>query len=232
MADIDLGGIKARAEDVRLRLDAISRETVKDVRHLEYLVPLGYALLEALASRDARIEELEEERQFEADACTAAEKVIDEQRRQVATLTRERDEARAEIERLRSGLDGQAFDEAAESAAYESWFKSEWPCRTPLHNLWLAWKARAMLPAPPVQSDGVEALAWLIEKQEAGQPVYWSLIALPEPCFLQDHDAALRFSRRADAQAYIDDIGWTEAKPVEHMWVQQYRAALNPYRGR
>ena len=33
-----------------------------------------------------------------------------------------------------------------------------------------------------------------------------------------DHLAAVRFSRREDAQAVIDDIGWTDATPVEHLW--------------
>ncbi len=34
----------------------------------------------------------------------------------------------------------------------------------------------------------------------------------------KDSARALRFARESDAQAYIDDIGWTEAKPTEHAW--------------
>jgi hypothetical protein len=30
---------------------------------------------------------------------------------------------------------------------------------------------------------------------------------------------AVRFARREDAELIIADVGWTEAKAVEHMWI-------------
>jgi len=36
--------------------------------------------------------------------------------------------------------------------------------------------------------------------------------------WVKDSTMALRFARECDAQAYIDEMGWTEAKPTEHRW--------------
>jgi hypothetical protein len=33
-----------------------------------------------------------------------------------------------------------------------------------------------------------------------------------------DNLKAVRFARKEDAEAVIEDTGWTEAKAVEHMW--------------
>lgn len=71
---------------------------------------------------------------------------------------------------------------------------------------------------------------WLIEawssragefkaKWYAGGAVGWTT----------DSIQALRFGRERDAQQYIDEIGWTEAKPTEHSW-NMARAALEDQR--
>lgn len=33
-----------------------------------------------------------------------------------------------------------------------------------------------------------------------------------------DHQKAIRFVRKEDAEAVIEDIGWTEASAIEHQW--------------
>jgi hypothetical protein len=71
--------------------------------------------------------------------------------------------------------------------------------------------------------------AWLIENSDGGSPVYWSLTLDEEaPGWTHDAGKALRFARAEDAQAYIDDIGWTEPRPVEHEWVGPPRALASP----
>jgi hypothetical protein len=62
--------------------------------------------------------------------------------------------------------------------------------------------------------------AWLIELQDDGRPTYWARLDNEDGIFgwSKDHDKAIRFCRAQDAQAIIDDYGWTEPKPVEHMW--------------
>jgi hypothetical protein len=63
-------------------------------------------------------------------------------------------------------------------------------------------------------------VAWLIEMDDAGRPTYWSRVDNPDGVcgWSKDHDKAIRFCRREDAQAVIDDMGWTEPRPVEHAW--------------
>lgn len=58
--------------------------------------------------------------------------------------------------------------------------------------------------------------AWLIEMIDFGFPVYFR----PEndDDWTKDHDAALHFSRKQDAEHVINYYGWTRAKAVEHMW--------------
>lgn len=59
--------------------------------------------------------------------------------------------------------------------------------------------------------------AWLIEiAGNHGVPNYYQLEY--DNDWTPDANKALRFARRQDAQAYINHIGWTEPKPVEHMW--------------
>ena len=63
-------------------------------------------------------------------------------------------------------------------------------------------------------------LAWLIEMQDGGFPTYWCRLDDEDGVcgWSKDHDKAVRFCRRNDAQAIIDDMGWTEPRPVEHAW--------------
>ncbi len=73
------------------------------------------------------------------------------------------------------------------------------------------------LPAPDRVTEAVDELGWLIELR-GDVPKWWSLDHSPEPDWTQDASRALRFARKADADAYISDIGWTEAFASEHMW--------------
>ena len=66
-----------------------------------------------------------------------------------------------------------------------------------------------------------DEIGWLIEFSQSvsPQPTWYGKT---EEGLGQTTDplAALRFARAEDAQAVIDDIGWTEAKPSEHMWCE------------
>lgn len=60
-------------------------------------------------------------------------------------------------------------------------------------------------------------VAWLVEINEpVSGPLYYQL--KDDNDWTVDHDAALHFARKEDAQKIIDYYGWTRAKPVEHMW--------------
>lgn len=65
--------------------------------------------------------------------------------------------------------------------------------------------------------------AWLIEihagsltEGEASGPQYFQLAH--DDDWTKDHDKALQFARKQDAEAYIAHIGWTYATATEHMW--------------
>lgn len=75
---------------------------------------------------------------------------------------------------------------------------------------------------------GPSEVAWLIELAgNHGAPNYFQLEH--DNDWTSDANRALRFARRQDAQAYIYHIGWTEPKPVEHMWLgPKDQAALLP----
>lgn len=64
------------------------------------------------------------------------------------------------------------------------------------------------------------ACAWLIEMSDGGRPTYWCRVDDEDGVcgWNNDHDKAIRFCRREDAQAIIDENGWTEPRPVEHAW--------------
>lgn len=67
--------------------------------------------------------------------------------------------------------------------------------------------------------------AWLIEFKPSVSrtPVYWGRTDCSEDGVLgmtPDHDAALRFTRKQDAEAVIEHYGWTEAFASEHMWCE------------
>lgn len=59
---------------------------------------------------------------------------------------------------------------------------------------------------------------WLCEQQDDNGGSPWYHI-LEEPHWTQDASKAIRFARKVDAEAYIEDMGWCyDIKPVEHMW--------------
>lgn len=63
--------------------------------------------------------------------------------------------------------------------------------------------------------------AWLIEfsAKVSSTPAYYGKTGEGnELGVTTDHAAAIRFARAQDAQAVIDESGWTEATPVEHAW--------------
>lgn len=51
-------------------------------------------------------------------------------------------------------------------------------------------------------------------------PMWWSLTDADgeNGHWTKDSVKALRFARKEDAQAYIDEAGWTEPVPTEHQW--------------
>jgi len=62
---------------------------------------------------------------------------------------------------------------------------------------------------------------WLCEMpSRSGPPTWWSLTDTEGDggYFTSDSSKALRFARKEDAQAYIDEAGWTEIIPTEHQW--------------
>lgn len=67
-------------------------------------------------------------------------------------------------------------------------------------------------------SNGDET-AWLIEfsQRVSVQPCWYGKTedGLGQTT---DPNAALRFARAEDAQMVIEDFGWTDARPSEHMW--------------
>lgn len=72
-------------------------------------------------------------------------------------------------------------------------------------------------PVAPVAVSVKDETAWLIELR-GSRPTWWSLHPEEEPGWVPDANKALRFSRKQDADAYINDTGWTDAFATEHMW--------------
>jgi hypothetical protein len=64
-----------------------------------------------------------------------------------------------------------------------------------------------------------EQTGWLIELKGA-RPTWWSLTDAGDDAagWVTDAGLALRFARKSDAEAYIQDMGWTEAVASEHVW--------------
>ena len=62
--------------------------------------------------------------------------------------------------------------------------------------------------------------AWLIEAKPSVSttPTYWGIDSDGEWEFVLDHNKAIRFSRKEDADAFIRYYGWTEVTAVEHGW--------------
>lgn len=90
-----------------------------------------------------------------------------------------------------------------------------------------AWNRR---PSPDLAGGGDKGAetGWLIEERASKTGEFkarWFSIRDGESEWTADSVAALRFGRACDAQAYIDDVGWTEAAPTEHVWSQTQRKA-------
>jgi len=102
----------------------------------------------------------------------------------------------------------------------DNWRSVQYQDREPYRKI-----ARAVLSA--LRDAGAirepnEESAWLIESFHVGHAVWWSRVDNPEDGvtgWSDDSQAAIRFARAQDAQAIIDAIGWTTAKPSEHLWV-------------
>ena len=59
-------------------------------------------------------------------------------------------------------------------------------------------------------------MAWLVEMNEPLGPMYFQLET--DNDWTRDHDKALHFARKQDADCVIEYYGWTRAKAIEHMW--------------
>lgn len=75
------------------------------------------------------------------------------------------------------------------------------------------------------QADKCNAeTAWLVEfaSSVSRRTTYWG--KTPDGLGMTEENLdALRFARKQDAEAFIDDNGWTECKAVEHMWQERGR---------
>lgn len=75
----------------------------------------------------------------------------------------------------------------------------------------------ALVAVRPEAPAGVrDYTAWLIEISEGSGPSYFQLEY--DNDWTTDHDAALHFSRKQDAEKAIAYYGWTSAKASEHCW--------------
>lgn len=59
-------------------------------------------------------------------------------------------------------------------------------------------------------------IAWLIEMPEEGGPLYFQISV--DDDWTPDHDKALHFGRKLDAESVIAYYGWTRVKATEHCW--------------
>ena len=76
---------------------------------------------------------------------------------------------------------------------------------------------KGVVPVGPRQLQS--ETGWLIELR-GQRPSWWALIPDGEDghSWTTDSLQALRFARRVDAEAYIEETGWTEAFASEHQW--------------
>ncbi len=60
---------------------------------------------------------------------------------------------------------------------------------------------------------------WLVENDNGG-PCWWGRTPDGEAAFgwTKNSLMALRFARKEDAEAYIEEIGWTDVVATEHQW--------------
>lgn len=71
--------------------------------------------------------------------------------------------------------------------------------------------------------------AWLAEHQNNG-PCWWGRTPDGEDAFgwTKDPLAALRFARKEDAEAYIEETGWNDVSAVEHIWCAPRAVSQQP----
>ncbi len=111
---------------------------------------------------------------------------------------------------------------AATRHAAEASERINWNCNYDFAKV-VAYRIVTTAPAALEGSSSSET-GWLIEKwdskTEAFGAEWWAIHpSFEDGCgWTKDSIIALRFARETDAAAYIDDIGWTEAKPTEHAW--------------
>lgn len=89
-------------------------------------------------------------------------------------------------------------------------------------NVIIAALRLAASPSPhgaAVREAADEAVGWLIELNHTTGPEWFELLPGCEHGWTKDSNKALRFARKEDAEAYINDVGWTEAVATEHMWL-------------
>lgn len=65
-----------------------------------------------------------------------------------------------------------------------------------------------------------DEIGWLVEWRDSSETSWWGRTPDGEDDFgwTKDSLKALRFARCEDAQAYIEEEGWTDTFPTEHMW--------------
>jgi hypothetical protein len=70
------------------------------------------------------------------------------------------------------------------------------------------------------RDEAMRETGWLCEWNHRTGPEWWSLQATEGEggYFTKDSLKALRFARKQDAEAYIEEAGWTEIVATEHEW--------------
>lgn len=66
----------------------------------------------------------------------------------------------------------------------------------------------------------MDETAWLIEFFGQGRPTYYGKTDEGVLGMTADHNVAIRFARKIDADVVIDDVGWSrpDVQAIEHMW--------------
>ncbi len=70
--------------------------------------------------------------------------------------------------------------------------------------------------------ETTDSTAWLVEFFGQGAPTYYGKTDEGVLGMTSDHNTAVRFARKIDADMVIDDVGWTrpQVQAVEHMWIE------------
>lgn len=75
----------------------------------------------------------------------------------------------------------------------------------------------ASIDARTANEHSRQETAWLVELK--GSRPEWAMVSTDwDENWTTDSLKAIRFARRADAEAYIEHYGWTAAFASEHMW--------------